>query len=82
MKIKLNSKNTEHYPSMEKTLILTVRKDEIIISTDTGEEIASLEIEIMDKDVDNKIVPSNSYFLIFNPVVSQTDKAVADVFLE
>jgi len=87
MKVTLNSTNTEHYPSAEKTIILIPRKNEILITTEQGKEIASLSIQIMDKDISNeieknKVGPSNSFWLTFSTKSSDVDPRCADVYEE
>lgn len=88
MKVTLKSTNIENYPSIEKTILIIPRENEILISTEDGKEIAKLTVAIMDKDefdpVNNgwKTVPSNSYFVTFHPVSAETHEASADVFLD
>lgn len=87
MKITLKSTNTEHYPAAEKTLIFIPREDEVVITTESGKEIASLRICIMDKETEDSpgkwnIEPSDSYWLEFHPVKSDVYPASADVYME
>ena len=84
MKVKLKSINTDHYSPIEKTLIFVPRENEVVIVTEDGKEIASLDICIMDKEVETngvyKIEPSNSYWVQFKPKSCQTHEASADIF--
>jgi len=80
MRVKLKSKNTKYYPSIEKELIFISRENEIIISTKDGKEIATLDISIMDaKDENENRIPSNSYWLEFHAKHQSIDNS-ADVF--
>jgi hypothetical protein len=84
MKITLKSTNTEHYSSIAKTLIFIPRENEVLITTEDGKEIASLSIQIMDKEDEKtgKEIPSNSFWLQFHGKDTSTDRSMADVYLE
>jgi len=82
MKILLkNSNSSPHYKIGEfiYNLIFILRDNELIITTENGKEIASLRIEVMECD-DKK--PTKSFWLRFCPVMAETCKDSADVFLE
>lgn len=65
MKIDLLSTNTANYPAIKKSLLLIPREKELLITTKDGKAIASLSIQIMDREEHGNTVPSNSFFLIF-----------------
>lgn len=81
MKATLKSINR---PEISKTIILILRENEVLITTEDGEAIGSLSVEIMDKDVERNgkfiIEPTESFWVIFNPVEAGTQKNCADVF--
>lgn len=78
MKATLKSVN---YPNISKTLNFIVRDDEVVITTDDGMEIASLEIGIVVKQsINNEETPTDSYWLKFNPVKSSFADC-ADVYI-
>lgn len=85
MKIKLNSVNR---PTISKTLLLTTRNDEILISSEDGIEIASLSVEIMDKETESldskkwEASPTENFWIRFHPVSSVTDKQYADFIVK
>ena len=69
--------------TIKKTLIFIPRKDEVLVTTEDGKEIASLDICIMEKDDEhNNRVPTNSFWLQFHPVEPQPMNNVADVWLD
>lgn len=68
MKVTLTSKN---YKDIKKSLILIPRGDEILIATECGKEIATLSIDIADKDVrvstgEFKTEPTKDFYLVYN----------------
>lgn len=89
MRVKLTNINIKE-GKKEIELIFVPRKDEIIIATVDGKEIASLSICMMNKDVEYtdkdgtkkwKKINSNNYWLQFNPIESQSSKDLADVYI-
>lgn len=89
MRVKLTNTNVKE-GKKEIELIFVPRKDEIIIATVDGKEIASLSICMMNKDVEYadkdgtkkwKKINSNNYWLQFNPIESQSSKDLADVYI-
>ena len=76
---------SNNYPKISKTIIIVPREKEILITTDDGIEIATLDICIMEKDEkvgeSFEVKPSESFWLRFNPKSSQTHKAAADVYI-
>lgn len=86
IKVELKSVNDRFYPSIKKTIVFTIRDDKVLISTEDGKEIANIVVNIMDKEVKDgdkwDIAPSNSYWVVFNPISSQTHPSCADVFVD
>lgn len=85
MKIELNSGN---YPNISKTLLFIIRRDEILISSDDGVEIASLKVEIMNETTEIKDSkkwkdgPTENFWVSFRPVSSLTHQQFADCFVK
>jgi hypothetical protein len=91
MKMSIKSTN---YPEISKNLLFIERKNEILISTEDGNEIAVLKVEIMDKEVESVEtesgsskskwirLPTKSWCLTFCPKVYHTCRDSADVIVE
>lgn len=82
---------SSNYPQVQHEVILIRRKNEIIIARTDGQEIASLSVETMERDILEEVdaegnqrwrtVPTQSFWLRFHPVSAQTGKDLADVCL-
>ena len=69
-------KSTNHNVNHE--IVLINRKDEIIIATPCGKEIASLTVQTMEDDNQK---PTKSFWVCFEPVVS-FGKNTAECYFE
>lgn len=67
---------SKNHPNIGHALLVIQRENEIlIVSKETGREIATLDIDMMD---DEHGKPTKSFWLRFNPLNSALNKNMAD----
>lgn len=82
---------SSNYHAIKHDIILIQRHHEIIVARADGQEIASLTVETMERDILSdvdaegnlrwKTVPTQSFWLRFHPVSAETGRDSADVNL-